>query len=106
MAAEFELYEDQANPSQYRWRLQSRNDKIIADSAQGYVTKAGVKEGIADVKRLAPERAHPRYDDLMSFGRPSTCQLVNVPYFMFAAQVSSRHAILRASVGPSCNAQV
>lgn len=54
MAAEFELYKDKAQPGQYRWRLQSGNNRIIADSAEGYTSKAKAEEGIADVKRLAP----------------------------------------------------
>lgn len=54
MAAEFELYEDEDNPGQFRWRLQAENNKILADSAEGYTTKAGAQEGIADVKRIAP----------------------------------------------------
>lgn len=54
MAAEFELYEDKDNPGQYRWRLQADNNKIIADSGEGYRSKAGAQEGIEDVKRIAP----------------------------------------------------
>ncbi len=54
MAAEFELYKDNASPGEYRWRLQSGNNRIIADSAEGYSSKAGAQEGIEDVKRLAP----------------------------------------------------
>lgn len=54
MAAEFELYEDDASPGEYRWRLQSGNNRIIADSAEGYSSKPGALEGIEDVKRLAP----------------------------------------------------
>lgn len=51
MAAEFEVYEDDAG--EYRWRLQSGNTRIIADSAEGYTSKAGAEEGMANVKRLA-----------------------------------------------------
>lgn len=51
MAAEFELYKDSAG--EYRWRLQARNNKIIADSGEGYSTKAGA-ERIRDVQRIAP----------------------------------------------------
>jgi uncharacterized protein YegP (UPF0339 family) len=52
MPAEFELYKDQAG--EYRWRLQARNNEIIADSAEGYSSKAGAQEGIRDVQRIAP----------------------------------------------------
>jgi len=51
MAAEFELYKDDAG--EYRWRLQAANNKIIADSAEGYNTKSGAEDGIADAKRIA-----------------------------------------------------
>ena len=52
MAAEFELYKDDAG--EYRWRLQAGNNKIIADSAEGYSSKGGAEDGIADVKSIAP----------------------------------------------------
>ncbi len=52
MAAEFELYKDRSG--EYRWRLQAGNNEIIADSGEGYSTKQGAEEGIADVKRIAP----------------------------------------------------
>jgi uncharacterized protein YegP (UPF0339 family) len=51
MAAEFELYKDEAG--EYRWRLQANNNKIIA-VGEGYSTKAGAQEGIRDVQRIAP----------------------------------------------------
>jgi uncharacterized protein YegP (UPF0339 family) len=52
MAAEFELYKD--NKGEFRWRLQADNNKVIADSAESYTTKANCEKGIADVRRLAP----------------------------------------------------
>jgi uncharacterized protein YegP (UPF0339 family) len=52
MPAEFELYKDQAG--EYRWRLQAGNNEIIADSAEGYSSRAGAQEGIRDVQRIAP----------------------------------------------------
>jgi uncharacterized protein YegP (UPF0339 family) len=52
MAAEFELYKDGAG--EYRWRLQAGNNKIVADSAEAYESKAGAEEGIRDVQRIAP----------------------------------------------------
>jgi uncharacterized protein YegP (UPF0339 family) len=51
MAAEFELYKDEAG--EYRWRLQANNNKIIA-VGEGYSSKAGAQEGIRDVQRIAP----------------------------------------------------
>ena len=38
MAAEFELYKDKSG--EYRWRLQAANNEVIADSGEGYTTKA------------------------------------------------------------------
>jgi hypothetical protein len=52
MSAYFEVYEDRAG--EFRWRLKAPNHKIIADSGEGYNTKAGCQEGVADVKRYAP----------------------------------------------------
>jgi uncharacterized protein len=52
MPAEFELYKDEA--AKYRWRLQAGNNKVIADSAESYNSKAGAQEGIRDVQRIAP----------------------------------------------------
>jgi uncharacterized protein YegP (UPF0339 family) len=51
-APEFELYKDHAG--EYRWRLQAGNNRIIADSGEGYNSKAGAEEGIKDVQRIAP----------------------------------------------------
>ncbi len=52
MAAEFELYKDDAG--EFRWRLQAENIEIIADSAEGYVQKADCEHGIVLVRTLAP----------------------------------------------------
>ena len=53
MAATFELYQDRAG--EYRWRLRHENGNIIADSGQGYTTKANAKNGIQSVKENAPD---------------------------------------------------
>ena len=52
MAATFELYEDAAG--EYRWRLRHQNGNIIADSGEGYTTKANALNGIESVKENAP----------------------------------------------------
>jgi uncharacterized protein YegP (UPF0339 family) len=52
MAATFELYRDKAG--EYRWRLIHENGNIIADSGQGYTTKANAENGIKSVKENAP----------------------------------------------------
>lgn len=46
--ATFELY--QGTDKQYRWRLKSANNQIIAVGGEGYVSKAGAQNGIAAVK--------------------------------------------------------
>jgi len=53
MVATFEVYTDKAG--EYRWRLRSGNHQIIATSGEGYTSKAGVENGIAAVKRDAPD---------------------------------------------------
>lgn len=35
----FHVYQDQAG--EWRWRLQARNQRIVADSAEGYATRDG-----------------------------------------------------------------
>ena len=50
--AVFVVYRDASG--QYRWRLLATNSKIIADSGESYVARAGAHEGVALVKRLAP----------------------------------------------------
>lgn len=52
MAATFELYKDKAG--EFRWRLRHENGQIIADSSEGYTTKANAKNGIQSVKENAP----------------------------------------------------
>ena len=51
MAATFELYVDKAG--EHRWRLRHQNGNIIADSGEGYTTKAKAINGIASVKENA-----------------------------------------------------
>lgn len=51
MAAEFEVYKDRAG--EFRWRLQAANNEIVADSNEGYSSKASCLNGIDVVKRIA-----------------------------------------------------
>jgi len=44
----FVIYKDSAK--NYRWRLKAANGYIVADSAEGYTTKANCQNGIALVK--------------------------------------------------------
>ena len=53
MAATFELYKD--NAGEFRWRLRHENGNIIADSGEGYTTKANAMNGMESVKENAPE---------------------------------------------------
>jgi len=50
--ARFEVYEDIAGD--HRWRLVHRNGNIIADSGEGYVSKAKAKQGLESVRTNAP----------------------------------------------------
>ena len=50
----FELYEDKSG--EFRFRLKARNGEIIAVS-EGYTTKASCENGIASVRKNAPEAA-------------------------------------------------
>lgn len=47
----FELFVDAAD--EWRWRLVAANGEIIADGAEGYVSKQGARRGIESVKRVA-----------------------------------------------------
>ncbi|MBP9952705.1 MAG: DUF1508 domain-containing protein [Cypionkella sp.] len=44
----FHLYKD--GIGQWRWRLKAANNKIVADSAEGYWNKADAEHGINLVK--------------------------------------------------------
>ena len=48
----FELYEDKGG--EFRFRLKARNGEIVAVS-EGYTTKTSCENGIASVKKNAPE---------------------------------------------------
>ena len=49
---EFEVEKDEAK--EYRWRLQSGNNKIIAISSEGYKKKFACINGLELVKKFAP----------------------------------------------------
>ena len=51
MAAKFEIYKDKSN--EFRWRLVHTNGQIIANSGEGYKTKASAANGIKSVKENA-----------------------------------------------------
>ena len=53
MGQRFELYKDKSG--EWRWRLRASNNRIIADSGEGYVNKDDAKHGIDLVKREAPD---------------------------------------------------
>ena len=53
--AAFELYEDSAG--EYRWRLRHDNGNIIADSGEGYASKANAEQGLESVRQNAPGAA-------------------------------------------------
>ncbi|MEO1075687.1 MAG: DUF1508 domain-containing protein [Bacteroidota bacterium] len=49
--AKFEVYRDRK--SEYRWRFRANNGRIVADSAEGYTTRAACNRGIEIVKTEA-----------------------------------------------------
>jgi uncharacterized protein len=49
--SKFQLYKDRKG--EYRWHLRARNGEIIADSNEGYSSKASCKHGIDLVKQQA-----------------------------------------------------
>ena len=55
LAAKFEIYKD--TKGEFRWRLKSANGQTIATGGEGYASKSGCENGIAAVKRDAPEAA-------------------------------------------------
>lgn len=51
--AKFELYTDKSG--EYRWRLKAGNGQVIATGGEGYKTARSARDGIASVKKNAPE---------------------------------------------------
>ena len=49
---QFQLYKDKSG--EYRWRFLADNNRIIADSSEGYVNKADCRHGIELVKSQSP----------------------------------------------------
>ncbi len=52
MAAKFEIYKDKTG--EFRWRLIHTNGQMIANSGEGYTTKANAISGVNSVKENAP----------------------------------------------------
>jgi uncharacterized protein YegP (UPF0339 family) len=50
---EFDVYED--NAGEYRWRLRGTNDRIIADSGEGYASRDGAEKATERVETYAPD---------------------------------------------------
>ena len=50
---EFEVFED--NAGEYRWRLTGGNDRIVADSGEGYSSRSGVEEAVERIQNYAPD---------------------------------------------------
>jgi uncharacterized protein YegP (UPF0339 family) len=49
---QFEIYKDK--DGEYRWHLRATNNKIIADSGEGYKEKTDCEHGVNLVKKEAP----------------------------------------------------
>jgi uncharacterized protein len=58
MAAKFEIYKDKSKVTdksvEFRWRLIHANGQVIANSGEGYTTKANAISGINSVRENAP----------------------------------------------------
>ena len=52
--AEFEIYSEQGNPPNFRWRFRADNGEIIADSGEGYNNRHDCEHGIELMKTQAP----------------------------------------------------
>ena len=52
LRAKFEVYRDAEN--EWRWRLCTRNSKIVADSAEGYSSRTAALNGLDTVRAVAP----------------------------------------------------
>jgi len=59
--ARFELYEDDAG--EWRWRFVHRNGEILADSAEGYTSRADAHDGLDAVRALAPTARVEEHSD-------------------------------------------
>ena len=53
MAAKFELYTE--SKGEYRWRLKATNGQTIATGGEGYSSASAARNGIASVKKNAPD---------------------------------------------------
>jgi uncharacterized protein YegP (UPF0339 family) len=60
---DFEVYKDSAG--EYRWRLKSQNQQIVADSGEGYDSRGGVDDAVDRVREYAPEA------DVLDIGQAS-----------------------------------
>jgi uncharacterized protein YegP (UPF0339 family) len=66
-AATFEVYKDKAG--EYRWRLRTTNTQVIATSGEGYSSKRACEDGIASVKKNAPDAAVEEKSDSSGPGK-------------------------------------
>ena len=46
----FDVYQDAAG--EWRWRLRSKNGRVVADCAEGYKTRAGITRAVSVVENL------------------------------------------------------
>jgi uncharacterized protein YegP (UPF0339 family) len=58
---QFQVYRDHSGG--LRWRLVDGNHRIIADSAEAYTTRTGVKKAIANVFGDLHRESEPIIDD-------------------------------------------
>jgi uncharacterized protein YegP (UPF0339 family) len=51
--ATFTIYRDKKD--EFRWRLQANNNRITADSSEGYTTKQHCQQAVERVKQEVPD---------------------------------------------------
>ena len=56
----FEIYEDQDNPGQWRWRLRPNDEEIIAVPGEGHKTRS---DCLHDIRLVKNSTDAPIYDE-------------------------------------------
>lgn len=54
MSSTYEVYEDESDPPQWRWRLKAANGEVVAQS-ESYTRKVDAERGAADAANASKE---------------------------------------------------
>ena len=74
----FEIYKDQGNPKQWRWRLWSDDKKILAVPGQGHETGDDCLHEIQLVQTSANAPIYNEKGNLIEHARPTGLSKLNV----------------------------